>query len=45
MAATGPRLADLNAGEWNEHSRFKGFAMKSLLTQDELLTFFTPPLT
>jgi quercetin dioxygenase-like cupin family protein len=27
-----PRVADLNAGEWREHSRFPGIYMKSMLT-------------
>jgi quercetin dioxygenase-like cupin family protein len=27
-----PRVADLNAGEWQEHTRFPGIYMKSLLT-------------
>ena len=28
-----PRIADLAAGEWQEHARFPGIYMKSLLTQ------------
>jgi len=27
-----PRVADLSAGEWQEHTRFSGIFMKSLLT-------------
>ena len=27
-----PRLADMGAGEWQEHARFPGIFMKSLLT-------------
>lgn len=27
-----PRVADLNAGEWQEHSRFPGIYMKGMLT-------------
>lgn len=27
-----PRVADLTAGEWQEHARFPGIRMKSLLT-------------
>lgn len=27
-----PRIADLSAGEWQEHIRFPGITMKSLLT-------------
>ena len=27
-----PRVADLNAGEWQKHARFPGIYMKSLLT-------------
>ena len=27
-----PRVADLTAGEWQEHVRFPGIYMKSLLT-------------
>ena len=27
-----PRIADLEAGEWQEHSRFPGISLKGLLT-------------
>ncbi len=29
---TMPRVADLTAGEWQEHARFPGISMKGLLT-------------
>jgi quercetin dioxygenase-like cupin family protein len=30
-----PRVADLHAGEWQEHARFRGIYMKSLLTSED----------
>jgi len=30
-----PRVADLNIGEWQEHARFPGIYMKSLLTSED----------
>ena len=30
-----PRVADLAAGEWQEHTRFPGISMKSLLTTSD----------
>ena len=30
-----PRVADLNTGEWQEHARFPGIYMKSLLTSED----------
>ena len=30
-----PRVADLHAGEWQEHARFPGIYMKSLLTSED----------
>ncbi|HMZ07056.1 MAG TPA: cupin domain-containing protein [Anaerolineales bacterium] len=30
-----PRLADLNAGEWQEHARFPGIYWKNLLTTED----------
>ena len=30
-----PRVADLMAGEWQEHARFPGIYMKSLLTSQD----------
>jgi len=32
-----PRVADLHAGEWQEHARFPGIYMKSLLTSEDNL--------
>ena len=31
----GPRVADLAAGEWQEHARFPGISMKGLLTTSD----------
>ncbi|HNB54604.1 MAG TPA: cupin domain-containing protein [Anaerolineales bacterium] len=30
-----PRIADIHAGEWQEHTRFPGIYMKSLLTSTD----------
>ena len=30
-----PRVADLQAGEWQEHARFPGISMKGLLTASD----------
>ena len=30
-----PRVGDLNAGEWQEHTRFAGIYMKGLLTSED----------
>ncbi len=30
-----PRIADLTTGEWQEHARFPGIYMKSLLTSED----------
>jgi quercetin dioxygenase-like cupin family protein len=30
-----PRIADLTAGEWQEHARFPGIYMKGLLTPED----------
>ncbi len=30
-----PRIADLEAGEWQEHSRFPGISIKGLLTSTD----------
>jgi quercetin dioxygenase-like cupin family protein len=30
-----PRIADLNAGEWQEHTRFPGIYVKGLLTSED----------
>ena len=30
-----PRVADLEAGEWEEHARFPGIFMKGLLTSED----------
>jgi len=30
-----PRIGDLNAGEWQEHARFPGIHVKSLLTSQD----------
>jgi len=30
-----PRVADIEAGEWQEHTRFSGIFMKGLLTSDD----------
>ena len=32
MTTTVPRVADLAAGEWQEHARFPGISIKGLLT-------------
>ena len=32
-----PRVADLNAGEWQEHARFPGIYIKFLNTSDNPL--------